>query len=277
MFKSPQWAALIDVKAADGVARAVSAARLASYGLPAPPAAPMVANPALQAPAGALGAALVGALNAAKQAPAPAIQVQVAGAAVVSHGNAGIDAVARHARNITLSEAMYPVLHMLEVVMRNSIHNAFSQHFGAQAWYDQNWLNQGHQNLVRDAKTELTKRSKPHDPDRVVAELSFGFWCGMFHYAYENGSRAAWPTLLTTVLPNVPKSWRTRAKVQGRVEDARALRNRVFHHEPITFYPDLRDRHRHLVEVLGWFSLEARQHIEQICRFNSVFDDNLVI
>lgn len=276
MFKSPYWASLIDVKAADGVVAAVSSARLASYGLPAPPAVAFAVNPANQAPASALGAALADALNA-QRAASSSIQVQEVPHACPSYGNLGIEAVARHARNIALCEAMYPVLHMLEVVMRNSIHNAFSQHFGAPHWYDQDWLNESHRILVIDAKAELAKRNKPHDPDRVVAELSFGFWCGMFHFRYEDGARAAWPTLLSSVLPNVPKSRRTRAKVQSRVEDARALRNRVFHHEPITFYQDLRDRHRHLVEVLGWFSPAARQHIEHICRFNRVYDDNLTL
>lgn len=276
MFKSPHWASLIDVKTADRVVSAVSSVRLVSYGLPErrPPA--VAVNPAEQAPAGILGAALAGALKA-QQPCIPSSQGQAVAHDANSYGNLGVEAVARHARNITLCEAMYPVLHMLEVVMRNSIHNAFSHHFGAANWYDESWLNENHRKLVSDAKAELTKRKKSHDPDRVVAELSFGFWCGMFHFAYEDGARAAWPALLSTVLPSVPKSWRTRARVQRRVEDARALRNRVFHHEPITFYADLRERHRHLVEVLGWFSPEARQHIEQICRFNTVYSDTLIL
>ncbi|WP_312735547.1 hypothetical protein [Stenotrophomonas sp.] len=276
MFKSPHWATLIDVKAADEVVAAVSSARLASYGLPAPPAVAAAVNPANQAPASALGAALTAALET-QRARSSTVQLEEVAHAPHSYGNLGIEAVARHARNIALCEAMYPVLHMLEVVMRNSIHNAFSQHFGSPDWYDQDWLTASHRNLVNDAKTELTKRSRPHDPDRVVAELGFGFWCGMFHFKYEDGGRAAWPSLLSCVLPNVPKSWKTRAKVQSRVEDARALRNRVFHHEPITFYQDLRDRHRYLVEVLGWFSPAARQHIEHLCRFNRVYDDNLTL
>jgi len=274
MFKGPYWASLIDVKTADALVVAVSSVRLASYGLPTASAVAVVVNPVNQAPAGALGTALAGALNA-RQASATAAQSQGAVPEVHSYGNPGIEAVARHARNMMLCEAMYPVLHMLEVVMRNSIHNAFSQHFGAPDWYEQTWLNANHASMVLDAKAKLSKRNKRPDPDRVVAELGFGFWCGMFHFAYENGARAAWPALLGSVLPGVPKSWRTRAKVQGRVEDARALRNRMFHHEPITFHQDLREKHRHLVEVLGWFSPEARKHIEQICRFNRVHDDNL--
>lgn len=256
MFNSPGWAALIDVKMADGVVQAVSAPRLAPYGLVTTP----LVTGAGSAPAGASG-------------PPSSPPSLATGLANVSNQ---VEAVARHGRNIALCEAFYPALHMLEVVMRNSIHNAFRHHFAAPDWYDQGWLTSGHLKLVNEAKAELTKRSKPVTPDRVVAELSFGFWCGMFSGAYET-HQGAWPTLLKSVLPRVPKSWRTRPKIKQRVEAARDIRNRIFHHEPITQYADLRDRHRKLVELLGWFSPEARQHVEHLCRFSSVFGDQLVL
>jgi hypothetical protein len=65
---------------------------------------------------------------------------------LASYGRAAneIEAVARHGRNILLSEAMYPVLHMLEVVMRNSLHDAFRAHLQTDHWYDLGWLNPGH-------------------------------------------------------------------------------------------------------------------------------------
>ena len=258
MFNSPQWASLIDVKIAAGVVQAVSRPRLAAYGLTAAPTTPTPP----------LGATATG------NATLPSGTVPASGVGPAQ--SSGIQAVAGHGRNITLCEATYPVLHMLEVVMRNSIHNAFRHHYGADDWYDQGWLTPGHTNLVAEAKATLTKRSRPIIPDRVIAELSFGFWCGMFTGAYESAS-GPWPTLLTTVLPRVPKSWRTRPKVKQRVEEARDLRNRVFHHEPITHHHDLLVRHRRFVELLGWFSPDAREHIQHICRFNKVFADRLVL
>lgn len=189
-------------------------------------------------------------------------------------GNTPVDVIARHGRNIVLSESMYPVLHLLEVVMRNSIHDSFSNYFTGPDWYDEPWLQPGHRIMVEAAKSELSRLGKTIVPDRVVAELKFGFWCGMFHSAYETRN-GAWPMLLPVVLPRVPKSWRTRPKVKARVESARAIRNRVFHHEPITNFPNLIQTHRELVEVLGWFSPEARKHLEAICRFKTVFADRL--
>jgi hypothetical protein len=39
-----------------------------------------------------------------------------------------VTAVASHGRNIVICEAMYPSLHLLEVVVRNRLHDAFSAH-----------------------------------------------------------------------------------------------------------------------------------------------------
>lgn len=267
MINSPRWAALIDVKIADGVIEAVSNARLVPYGL----TSTIVASPATE-PAGALGTALAAAL-----APAP-----LAGGIVADEieppppqsDQDRIDVVARHGRNITLCEALYPSLHILEVVIRNRLNDEFRQHFGALNWYDQSWLTTGHQKLVTDAKSELLRKNKRVEPDRVVAELGFGFWCGMFSGNYQT-STGPWPSLLTSVLPNVPRRHRMRNQIRDRLEDARALRNRVFHHEAIMHFPDLPAKHRSLAELVGWMSLPAREHIEHICRFNAVFADTI--
>lgn len=189
-------------------------------------------------------------------------------------GGDPIGAVARHCRNITLCEAAYPVLHLVEVVMRNRIHDAFRNHYGVEDWFTEGWLLPGHRNLIAEAQSDLAKQRKPRTPDSTVAALSFGFWCGMFNAHYESAT-GPWPFLLTAVLPRVPKSWRTRPKIRERVERVRFLRNRVFHHEPIIHLKDLVTRHREMVELLGWFSPEARQHVEHICRFRAAYADYL--
>jgi hypothetical protein len=185
-----------------------------------------------------------------------------------------ITAVARHAMNITLCEALYPSLHLLELAMRNRIHDAFSSHFGVRDWYTQPWLLPRHRDLVDEAKATLLREHKPDTPDRVVAELSFGFWCGMFSPRY-SGQGGPWPDLLGAVIPHVSKRSKNTTIVAKRIEDARKLRNRVFHHEPIGQYVNLRERHRQLVELVGWFSLEARLHLQRLCRFNSVLAERL--
>lgn len=238
MFNKPDWAALIDVNMANGVASAVSPARLLPYGL----------EPS---------------------------STDVTCTSKLRDGHAAVrGAVARHGYNMVLSEAFYPVLHMTELVLRNRIHHAFSEHFSTSRWYDDQWLGAAHARMVGDAKSELLQRGCQLEAHRVVAELSFGFWCGMFHGRYEQHG-GPWPKLLRTVLPRVPKTWATREKVRLRLEAARLIRNRVFHHHPISQYQDLAARHRALVELLGWLSPEARAHVESLCRFRAVHQDRL--
>ncbi len=238
MFNKPGWAAVIDVNVADGVAAAISPARLTRFGF----------NP-----------------SNCDVSDAPDKQSQHA---------ALIGAVARHGYNMVLSESFYPVLHMTELVLRQRLHYAFSEHFSTSFWYDEQWLGAAHSRMIEEAKQELSQRGCPLEPERVAAELSFGFWCGMFHGRYEQAG-GPWPKLLRIVFPRIPKSWATREKVRLRLEAARLIRNRVFHHHPISQFQDLSSRHRALMELLGWLSPEARVHVESLCRFRAVHLDRL--
>lgn len=235
VFNNPEWAALIDVKTAGGVAAALSHARLGAFGLE---------------------------------------QHHVVGDAAMHSTADLVGAVSRHGLNMVLCEALYPVMHMMELVLRNRVHEAFSTHFKSCQWFEDGWLKPSHQRLIQEAKTELRQRGVAQDANRVIAELSFGFWCGMFHADYERGE-GPWPALLRAVFPRVPKSWATREKIRVRLESARLLRNRVFHHHPISQFQDLHARHRALVELVGWMSPDARAHVESICRFSKVHANRL--
>ncbi len=180
--------------------------------------------------------------------------------------------------NIELSEALYPCLQTFEIALRNSIHTALSDHFQTELWFDQGILLDWQQETLQEARDELTLHQKPHEPGRIVAELSFGFWSSMFNSPYEtplwhaNGAR-----LLNTVFPNLPRTLRTRKKVSQRVERIRRLRNRVFHYEPIWNKGDLEQRHHQVDEALSWISPEMRDVMALSDRFDSVFHDKTAI
>lgn len=185
--------------------------------------------------------------------------------------------VARHGRNIVICEALYPLLHLLEVVVRNRVHDAFSAHYGTTEWFRMPWVYSKELALVEKAEEELQKHHKALSPDNIVAEMTFGFWCSMFNKRYEpHHTNQPWPTLLKSVLPRAPRWARTRSKILERLEKARRIRNRVFHHEPVAHISDLAAQHAELMELLGWFSPDARTHLTHVCRFNQVWGDVLV-
>jgi hypothetical protein len=88
--------------------------------------------------------------------------------------------------NTALSESLYGPIQGLEVTLRNKIHRRFTDQFGAR-WYDDArvGLQYAQRDQVLRAKLSLQHQGKPLDPSRLIAELSFGFWVGLFGRRYE--------------------------------------------------------------------------------------------
>jgi len=76
--------------------------------------------------------------------------------------------------NIELSEAFYPILSVLEISLRNAVHESLKTHFQDEYWF-KNSLPVEFLPFVSDATQKLSKRYKNITPGRIVAELTFGF------------------------------------------------------------------------------------------------------
>ena len=85
-------------------------------------------------------------------------------------------AVQLYEYNIQLSEALYGVLHGLEVMVRNAAHHALSAGYGLPGWYDRVSFNPywDWAGVLKDAKNKAGGSKAA--PGKVVAELTFGFW-----------------------------------------------------------------------------------------------------
>ena len=180
-----------------------------------------------------------------------------------------MDALARYFWNMALSEALYPSLQSVEITLRNAMHYALSKSNGTQFWFDKpHLLLSNEQQSVADAKYQLTLHGKAHEPGRIVAELKFGFWTGLFAGPYE---RPLLLPILSTAFRNMPKPLRTRRVLAKRVDDIRKLCNRVFHHEPIWNMTDLMARHDGIIETIGWMNPRLQQYMSIVDRFESVY------
>ena len=171
-----------------------------------------------------------------------------------------------YAGNIELCESLYPVLHCVEVVLRNSIHHAAAQEFGDETWFIRQLKPE---ELVMSRKVEQTlkKQNIELEAGNFLPRLSFGFWTNLFGRRYE---QVLWPKLLPPVFPHLPNSERTRNKVYQRLIKIHSLRNRVFHHEPVWHWKDLPEQHSHILETVGWVSPAMRRFLEAIDRFPQV-------
>jgi len=184
-------------------------------------------------------------------------------------GASDLAMLANYIWNVQLSEALYPSLQAFEVALRNSVHRALSHHFQTEYWFDQGIL-LAWQWKPSARRAQLTTYRKPHDPGRIVAELSFGFWSSMFNSPYEPLWYADGARLLDLVFPYLPRSMRTRKKLSQRIERIRRLRNRVFHDEPVWNKTDLRERHGQIDEAMSWISVDLREVVALADRFEAV-------
>jgi hypothetical protein len=161
-------------------------------------------------------------------------------------------AAADYSSNVLLSEAMVPLLNVLEIALRNGIHARLSRLYGRTDWWESwvgdptfSWQNKE----VANAKAKLARRHEAQIPDKVLAELTFGFWSSLFNTQFQT---ALWKDL-RLVFARCPKPQRQRHNISAALNQIRDLRNRVFHHEPLLWLtPTLLDQHAVGVTVINW-------------------------
>ena len=104
---------------------------------------------------------------------------------------------------------------------------------------------------VTVAIRHISQRGEMVTPDKIVAELTFGFWVTLLNSEYE---LTLWKGL-RLAFPYMPKKDRKRKNVSSPCNALRKLRNRVFHHESICWDLDyISGIHSRLVQVLGWMN-----------------------
>lgn len=172
--------------------------------------------------------------------------------------------------DIALSKSLYPSLHALEISMRNTIHRNATAAYGDANWYDSVVQAWGKEQLSR-ARMELVKNGKIETPNRIVAELSFGFWTHLFNAPYENFVRK----IIKRAFPNMPKKIRNRNNLKTRLNQLRYLRNRVFHFEPIYNKPYLRKRHAEIMEAIFWIEPDMKTYIGYVDNFEEIHTNGL--
>jgi len=179
-------------------------------------------------------------------------------------------AILHYQCNIELSEAFYPCINVFEVLLRNSISQELTKSFGREDWYVQFASTPGLTDLnkyVTQANKQIAGRKEYSSPSKIIAELTLGFWVSMFNVEYE---RILWKDL-RKVFPNMPKKERQRKKVAPPLNRFRTFRNRVFHHEPISWNMErIKQIHTEIFTVLTWMNIDITVWVTTFDRFDNV-------
>ncbi len=182
-----------------------------------------------------------------------------------------LTATARYLWNIALCESLYSPLQMIEVALRNAIHQTLSERANQENWYEHTSCLMLTQQIdqLNHAMSKLKNDGKQETPGRVVAELNFGFWTIFFNKLHSETGLSA--LLLKKVFFRVSKYLRTREEMKRRLDKIRILRNRVFHHERIIHWKDIDKQHAMILETIGWISPELEEIVWKLDRFHEIY------
>lgn len=181
-------------------------------------------------------------------------------------------AMAAYLYNILLSEALTPVLAVVEIALRNAVHRELTRHYSRDDWWNEWRTSPRFRSQVADisvVSARLGARRQPRSPDKIVAELTFGFWATLFNAEFQD---ELW-SVLRKAFPHCPKAKRKRATISSVVNRMRTLRNRVFHHEPIIWQRyDAESIHQEGLELLRWLHGDINSWVERMDRVPEVWD-----
>lgn len=176
-----------------------------------------------------------------------------------------------YVHNMLLGEAMMPVLSVLEIALRNGIHRRLSTVYRRSDWWEA-WNGNAsfdwQRREVVNAASKLKRRLEPATPDKVIAELAFGFWSSLFNVQFQD---ILWKEL-RLVFPRCAKAQRQRHTISSALNQIRELRNRFFHHEQLLWInPSLLELHSRGIEVIGWLDPQLPQWISLHDRLPAVW------
>jgi abortive infection bacteriophage resistance protein len=171
-----------------------------------------------------------------------------------------------YALNLSISEAFYIPLHMLEITLRNAIHHRMSELHGP-LWFQNSAVIHARKQQDNIASA-VQKLGTAATPSQIVAEVTFGFWTGMF----DQKNHTLWGQDLRPIF-NLAIQRKT---VSSRLYEIRSLRNRIAHHESI-IQLDLPKTYIEICEILGWLSTEALTWTHQHCRFSATHPQTPII
>lgn len=198
-------------------------------------------------------------------------------------GNNSRKAMTLYRKNLQLSQELFTVISCFEVALRNEIDRQCVPSLG------NDWLRDGAApgGIFDSAQCRLTKQNineaitklHTYTHHKVVAELGFGFWRFMFASHQFNATGR----ILLRVFPSKPTSTPAiqynHTYIFNELAKLNDIRNRMAHHEPICFLPQLpikdttyvRQHYNLILQLFQWMQIDEAallyglDHINTVC------------
>jgi len=182
-------------------------------------------------------------------------------------------AVNHYKTNIEVSESFYPLLAILEIGLRNSIDFQLRRLFNDESWYENSSfikiVSRFQIDRVSEARSCILREKKIISSGKIISELSFGFWTSLLDSKFE---KSLWKNI-RLAFPNCPKKIRQRKTMSSKFNGIRKLRNRIFHHESVTWsIPALKNYRNEIMEGIDWLNKDLLNWCQDIFRFDDVIE-----
>lgn len=167
-----------------------------------------------------------------------------------------------------VSQHFFVPLQLVEVTLRNKI-NEHLKNTRKPTWYESVPATIKTKDSVTRAKELAHDEVTSPTPDDIVCRLTFGFWANLLDKPHRDSAKPdhfIWDQHgFRKVFPGAPKALSI-GLASTRLLELNAMRNRLFHHEPIWKFRKVNSpeaaikamevRYADLVEVLFWLSPE---------------------
>jgi len=183
-------------------------------------------------------------------------------------GNDKRKALKLYRANIILSQKMYAIIGVFEVILRNSIDRHFAVKKGV------NWLTEsvqpggylditdGCEDAYHAVQEAIHKLGLTYAHEKLITKLSFGFWT----YQFAAKEFAASGSSLLEIFPNRPFGTRQKTVFQNLIK-INDIRNRIAHYEPICFDKNTggistafaEKRYQLILELLHWLGCNPKR------------------
>ena len=189
------------------------------------------------------------------------------------HDDSFDQAIEHYKANIEISETFYPLLAILEVGLRNQMDYQLKRKFNTEIWYNENSfikiVSRFQIDRITDARNSILREKKEVTPGRIISELTLGFWTSLLDSRFE---KTLWKNLRLS-FPNCPKHIRQRKTMSSKFNGIRKLRNRIFHHEPVTWNINVIKNYRdEIIEGIDWLEKGLLDWSQDLIRIDDVIE-----
>jgi len=184
-------------------------------------------------------------------------------------------AILHYKSNISISEAFYPLLAILEIGVRNCMDDQLSKRFEDKYWFENfefiKIASRFQIDQIAMARSNILSQKKAITSGKVIAELSFGFWTSLLDTKFE---MTLWKSLRLS-FRNCPKQIRKRKTMSAKFNGIRKLRNRIFHHEAITWDLHVLDSYKNeILEGIEWLDIGMLEWVGELNHVDTIIENN---